>query len=61
MEVKFSCDECSFQTRYKRNLESHKQTVHRREDKFECEMCEFSSAYHRNLVRHCKEVHNIEK
>ena len=59
MVEKLSCEQCSFQTKYKRNLNSHIQTVHSKIEKFECQDCDFSSAYQRNLDRHCREVHGI--
>ena len=58
-EEKLSCELCTFATRYKRNLDSHIEIVHRGVKKHKCQDCDFSTAYHRNLVRHCKEVHDI--
>ncbi len=55
----FHCDICPFRTAYKRNLTSHVNEVHFKEQRVlhQCQFCSFSFTRKSNLNQHVKSIH----
>ena len=54
----YECEECSFESRYEKNLRKHILTVHSEERKFNCTECPYVSNRMDNLSMHIKTQHS---
>ena len=53
----FECDDCSFRSRYQKNLTKHLLNYHSDKQSFACTDCDFKTKYLTNLSSHVKTIH----
>ena len=53
----FKCEECNFQTKYKKHLENHKETHSDIKQVLYCDICAYKTNNSENLKKHKKNVH----
>ena len=55
----FECNQCSYTTSHKGNLEQHVKGVHNKIKDFKCDQCNNTTSGKENLKQHIKDVHVI--
>ena len=58
--VKFQCNECTYDTFFRKDLRRHSQSVHEGV-RYPCDQCNYQSGRTDTLLKHKRTVHNICK